>query len=154
MARLLSAKRMAEPVHMSRLIARTLASTWVESVRCRWRCLSQPCSLNTASMASNNSCSASPSTRRLRKSDKMVKSKPGSVSSKPRAYTRLDASAHRIGCLSIGQSLNELHHGNEGKPKGVPLQAAHSGETHGQRTRPDKWFPGHRAFSCTDCFWD
>jgi len=47
--------------HMSRLIARTLASTWVESVRCCWRSLSQPCSLKVVSMTSNRRFSAPPS---------------------------------------------------------------------------------------------
>jgi len=46
----------------------------------------------------------------------MLKSKPGSVSSNPKAYTRPDASPHRVGSLSIGPSLDELHHGNECRP--------------------------------------
>ena len=62
------AKRIASPTHISRLMARTLASIWVESVRCFPRSLSHPCSLNTLRRASRRSCSASPSSRRLRKS--------------------------------------------------------------------------------------
>ena len=83
-----------------------------------------------------------------------TKSKPGSVSSKPRAYTRLDASAHREGFLSIRQSLNELHHGNKCQPKGAPRQGAHSAEIRGQRTRLAKSFPKHRACSWRDCLED
>ncbi len=139
---------------MRRLIARTLASTCVESVRWRCRGLSHPCSLKTASMASNNTCSAPPSIKRWRKSDKMVKSKPGSVSSKPRAYARLDASVHRRSRLSIRQSLDELYYSHKCKPKGEPRQGVHSAEISGQRTRLDTSFPTHRAFSCRDCLWD
>src|SRR5215472_6900937 len=35
-----------------------------------------------------------------------------------------------------------------------PLQAVHSAEISGQRTRLDKSFPKHRAFSWRDCLWD
>src|SRR5512135_3443646 len=35
-----------------------------------------------------------------------------------------------------------------------PRQGAHSAEISGQRTRLDKSFPKHRAFSCRDCLWD
>src|SRR5215831_18969774 len=35
-----------------------------------------------------------------------------------------------------------------------PLQGGHSAEISGQRTRLDKSFPTHRAFSCRDCLWD
>src|SRR5437763_547690 len=36
----------------------------------------------------------------------------------------------------------------------VLQQDVHSVEINEQRLHPGKWFPMHRAFSCTDCLWE
>src|SRR5713226_6143319 len=99
-----------------------MSCTWVESVRWRCRGLSQPCSVKTATMASNNTCSAPPSSRRA-----------ASVGQNGKVKAGIDPPSNREGFLSIGQSLNELHNGNECKPRGEPPQDAHAAEIHGQR---------------------
>ena len=105
--RLLSAKRMASPTHIKRLIARTLAHTWVESVRCRPRAFSHPCCLQTSRSMSKSRCSAFPSTNRLRNAQSTLASKPGSARSNPNRYFQsMRPRAASAACRSGDSSMN------------------------------------------------
>src|SRR4051812_42459503 len=70
----------------SRLRVRTAASTCVESVLCRPRALRTPSSRATSSTRSSRRSCAPPARRRSRNSQRTLKSKPGSDSSRPRRY--------------------------------------------------------------------
>src|SRR3954468_24001711 len=80
------AARMVSPTRSSRLSPRTAASTCVESVRWRPLAFTRPSSRKHCRRASRSSRSALPSIRRERNSLSTVRSKPGSVSDRPRTY--------------------------------------------------------------------
>src|SRR4051794_19630125 len=145
---------MASPTHMSRLMARILAKTWVESVRGSCRSLPPAAFFEQGQHGIEQHLLCFPLYQAHAKvrQNRKVKARVGQVPAE--GIRELDPPAHRVGCLSIGQSLDELYYCNECKPRGAPQRGVHSGETHGQRTHPGKSFPRHRAFSCTDSLWD
>src|SRR5581483_5899490 len=104
---------MASPTHMRRLIARILADSWVESVRCRSRAFSHPCCLQTSSNVSKSKCSALPWTRRLRAFTEHAGIKARISALQSQQVFPIDATANGTGRLPIGKLFQELEHGNQ-----------------------------------------
>src|SRR5579885_347774 len=104
---------MASPTHISRLMARILARMWVESVRCCCRSLSQPRSLNKASMASRSTCSPPPLHQACAKVRENGKIKAWVSQLQTESVLQINSSSHSLRRLSVRQFLHELHDGNE-----------------------------------------
>lgn len=136
------AARSVSPTSSRRLRARTAASTWVASVRCRPPVLSRPASTRRSSISSSNwSAAPSCSARRARNSHSTEWWNPGSSSSRPIAYfqsilVRTASAAARSDRFSANCSTDTSANCPGDRP-GLPLR-----DTAGRTPRPRK---GHRA---------
>jgi len=104
------AKRIDSKTHSNRLIPRTTAKTWVESVRCLPRALSIFRSRHQSSSLLNKEFSAFSATSRARNSHNTVLSKPESSNSKLKMYfqsilARTDSLAARSERFSINWKI-------------------------------------------------
>src|SRR5688500_14985666 len=105
---------MASRTHSRRCSVRMAAKTCVESVRCVPRTFTHPRALQVARRVSRNRWPASWASMRQRKSCNKVKSKPGSVKLRLRAYFQsLHAAADGIGRLAVGEPFDILHDHDE-----------------------------------------
>ena len=139
-ARLFRACRSASVAHPRRTVARTRASTWVESVRCRPRALSSPRLLQRSSNRSSSNPSAPPSSRRERNSQSTEASNPGSVSSSPSRYFQSmrarTASAAARSERSSRNCRTVIRASRQGAKAGCPLRGYRSAKSASWKTVP------------------
>jgi hypothetical protein len=136
---------MASPTHMSRLIARILANTWVESVRCRSLAFNHPRCFHLSSSVSGEQTLCVPFYQALAKFAEHACIKARISQFQPQQIFPVNATANGIGSLPVRQLFHELQDGNQSQAPRRLNRSAIVGKKRGLSPDPGREFLARRG---------